>query len=216
MIELYHCVDARSFRALWALEEMGLEYRLHMLSFPPRVLQPEYLTLNPLGTIPLLIDGDLRMTESSAIPEYLANRYGPTPLAVTVDEPDYGFWLDWLHRSEATFTFPQTIVLRYTQLEPEERRLNQAADDYAQWFLSRLRHLTRALADGREWLCAGRFTMADVCVGYALLFARTLKLDHRFSPEIAAYWDRLSARPAFLGAQTAQAAPVPVPSDPKD
>ena len=149
MIELYHCVDARSFRALWALEEMGLEYRLHMLPFPPRVLQPEYLALNPLGTIPLLIDGDLRMTESSAIPEYLANRYGPTPLAVTVDEPDYGFWLDWLHRSEATFTFPQTIVLRYTQLEPEERRLKQAADDYAQWFLSRLRHDDRRESEGQ-------------------------------------------------------------------
>src|SRR5579862_7357729 len=110
------------------------------------------------------------MTESAAIPQYLATRYGPTPLAVGVDEPDYGLWLDWLHRSEATLTFPLTIVLRCTQLEPEARRLQQAADDYTQWFLSRLRHLTRALGD-REWLCAGRFTMADLCVGYALLSA---------------------------------------------
>jgi glutathione S-transferase len=204
MIELYHCVDARSFRALWALEEMGLPYRLHLLPFPPRVLQPDYLALNPLGTIPLLIDGDVRMTESSAIPQYLATRYGPTPLAVSADESDYGLWLDWLHRSEATLTFPQTIVLRYTRLEPAERRLPQAADDYTQWFLSRLRHLTRALGE-REWLCAGRFTMADLCVGYALLFARTLDLDHKFSPEIAAYWDRLAARPAFRAAQAAQA-----------
>lgn len=204
MIELYHCVDARSFRALWALEEMGLPYRLHLLPFPPRIHQPDYLALNPLGTIPLMIDGEVRMTESAAIPQYLATRYGPTPLAVGVDEPDYGLWLDWLHRSEATLTFPQTIVLRYTRLEPEARRNQQAADDYAQWFLSRLRHVTRALGD-REWLCAGRFTMADLCVGYALLFARTLNLDHKFSPEVAAYWDRLSARPAFLAAQAAQA-----------
>jgi hypothetical protein len=140
------------------------------------------------------------MTESAAIPHYLATRYGPTPLAVDVGEPDYGLWLDWLQRSEATLTFPQTIVLRYTRLEPEERRAKQAADDYAQWFLSRLRHLTRALAD-REWLCAGRFTMADLCVGYALLFAKTLELDHKFSPEIAAYWERLAARPAFQAAK---------------
>jgi glutathione S-transferase len=204
MIQLYHCDDARSFRALWALEELGLPYRLHVMPFPPRVRQPEYLEINPLGTIPLMIDGDVRMTESAAIPQYLATRYGPTPLAVTPDEPDYGLWLDWLHRSEATLTFPQTIVLRYTRLEPEERRLKQAADDYAQWFLSRLRHVTRALGD-REWLCAGRFTMADVCVGYALLLARNLGLDHKFSPEVAAYWDRLSARPAFLAAKAAQA-----------
>jgi glutathione S-transferase len=203
MIELYHCVDARSFRALWALEELGLEYRLHVLPFPPRIRQPDYLEKNPLGTIPLLIDGDVRMTESAAIPPYLATRYGPTPLAVDVDEPDYGLWLDWLHRSEATLTFPLTIVLRYARLESEERRLPQAAADYTQWFLSRLRHLTRALAD-REWLCAGRFTMADLCVGYALLLARDLDLEHKFSPDIAAYWERVSSRPAFLAAKAAQ------------
>jgi glutathione S-transferase len=203
MIELYHCVDARSFRALWALEEMGLQYRLHLLPFPPRIHRPEYLNQNPLGTIPLLIDGDVRMTESAAIPQYLATRYGPTPLLVGADEPDYGLWLDWLHRSEATLTFPLTIVLRYSQLEPAERRLQQAANDYTQWFLSRLRHLTRALGD-REWLCAGRFTIADLCVAYALLLARTLKLEHKFSPEIAAFWDRASTRPGFLAARAAQ------------
>ena len=208
MIELYHCHDARSFRALWALEEMGLPYRLHLLPFPPRLLQPDYLDENPLGTVPLLIDGEMRMTESAAIPQYLATRYGPSPLAVDVSEPDYPLWLDWLHRSEATLTFPQTIVLRYTRLEPRERRLSQAADDYAQWFLSRLRHLTRALGT-REWLCAGRFTMADLCVGYALLFARTLGLDAKFSPEVSAYWDRLSARPAFHAAKRAQAQDAP-------
>jgi glutathione S-transferase len=204
MIELYHCDDARSFRALWALEEMGLPYRLHLLPFPPRILSPGYLDLNPLGTIPLMIDGEVRMTESAAIPQYLATRYGPTPLALTPDEPDYGLWLDWLHRGEATLTFPQTIVLRYTRLEPKERRLQQAADDYAQWFVSRLRHVTRALGD-RDWLCAGRFTMADISVGYALLLARNLGLDGKFSPEVAAYWERLSARPGFLAAKAAQA-----------
>jgi len=202
MIELYHCPGTRSFRALWALEEMGLAYRLHPLSFPPRTLQPDYLALNPLGTVPLLIDGDVRMTESAAIPHYLAARHGPTPLAVETAEPDFGLWLDWLHRSEATLTFPQTIVLRYTRIEPENRRVRQVSDDYTQWFFSRLRHLTRALGD-RDWLCAGRFTMADLCVGYALLSARTLGLDYKFTSEIVAYWQRLSARPAFLAAQAA-------------
>ena len=206
MIELYHCKDARSFRALWALEELGLPYKLHTMRFPPRVRVPEYLEQNPLGTIPLLVDGATRMTESSAIPQYLATRYGPTPLAVSSDEPDYGLWLDWMHRSEATLTFPQTIVLRYTRFEPDERKLKQAADDYTQWFFSRLKHLTRALEDGREWLCAGRFTMADVCTAYALLLAKDLGLDYKFSPEIAAYWERASTRPAFLAAKAAQAA----------
>lgn len=153
MIELWHCADARSFRALWTPEEMGLDYRLHLLPFPPRVRSPEYLAVNPLGTIPLLKDGETTMSESAGIIQYLATRHGPNPLAVAPDEPAYGAWLNWLHFGEATLTFPQTIVLRYRRLEPKERRLPQAADDYAQWFASRLRHVDRALADGRDWLC---------------------------------------------------------------
>lgn len=204
MIELWHCADARSFRPLWALEELALPYRLHLIPFPPRVRQPDYLEHNPLGTIPLLVDGTTRMTESAAILDYLAHRYGPSPLAVAPDEADYGAYLDWLHRGEATLTFPQTLVLRYRMLEPEERRLPQVADDYARWFLSRLRSVDAALADGREHLCEDRFTMADISVGYALLLARTLKLDADFPPAIVSYWQRLTARDGFKAARAAQ------------
>lgn len=205
MIELFHCADARSFRALWALEEMGLPYRLHLLPFPPRVREPSYLDVNPLGTIPLLIDGDDRLTESAAIVQFLAVRYGPTPLAVAPEEAGYGAWLNWLHFGEATLTFPQTLVLRYRMLEPPERRLPQVADDYAQWFHSRLRHVERALAE-REWLVADRFTMADISVGYALLLAKSLKIDNGFPPKVAAYWERLAARDGFMRAKSAQRA----------
>lgn len=203
MIELYHCADARSFRALWALEELKVPYTLHLLPFPPRIREPSYLDVNPLGTIPLLIDGDTRLTESAAIVQYLSVKYGPTPLAVAPDEPSYGEWLNWLHFGEATLTFPQTLVLRYRMLEPPERQIPQAADDYAQWFHSRLRHVERALAD-REWLVAERFTMADISVGYALLLAKNLKIDNGFPPAVASYWARLKDREAFGRAKAAQ------------
>ena len=202
MIELWHCPDARSFRPLWALEELGLPYELHLLPFPPRVRQPEYLEVNPLGTIPAMRDGPTFMTESAAIVQYLATRDGPSALSVEPGDPAYGAWLNWLHFGEATLTFPQTLVLRYRQFEPGKAEV--VADDYAQWFLSRLRQVDRALADGREWLCAGRFTGADISVGYALLLARQLKLDAKFSPAIQAYWSRLAERPGFKAAKAAQ------------
>jgi len=201
MIELWHCPDARSFRPLWALEELGLEYELHLLPFPPRFRQPEYLEINPLGTIPAMKDGETFMTESAGIVQYLATRYGPNALAVPVDDPAYGAWVNWLHFGEATLTFPQTLVLRYRRFEPGKAEV--VADDYAKWFLSRLRHVDRALEKG-DWLCAGRFTAADISVGYALLLAHFLKLDEAFSPAIKAYWERLKARPAFQAAKTAQ------------
>jgi glutathione S-transferase len=203
MITLYHCAAARSFRPLWTLEELGLPYELKMLPFPPRVLAKEYLSLNPLGTIPLLIDGDTRMTESAAIAHYLVARYGPTALAVGTEEPDFGAFLNWLHFGEATLTFPQTLVLRYTQLEPEERRNPQVAADYSKWFFGRLRGLEAAVATS-DTVCAGRFTAADISVGYALLLARDIGLSGNFTPGVAAYWQRLQARDGFRRAVAAE------------
>ncbi len=96
MITLYHCANARSFRALWALEELGLEYELQTMPFPPRVRQEGYLDLNPLGTVPTFLDGDVKMTESAAICHYLVTRYGDGALAVRPDEADYGAYLNFL------------------------------------------------------------------------------------------------------------------------
>jgi glutathione S-transferase len=184
---------------------MGIPFELETMRFPPRVFREGYLDINPLGTVPTFTDGDLTMTESSGICQYLVDKYGPTPLRVAPEEHDYGLYLNWLHRSDATLTFPQTIVLRYTRLEPEERRLKQPAEDYTQWFFSRLRSVEAALAD-REYLCAGRFTIADIAVGFALYLAETLDLRSGFKPRTEAYYQRLSARPAFREA-VAPAAP---------
>ena len=116
-MKLWHCAGARSFRALWALEEIGLPYDLEVVPFPPRFAVPGWLDVNPLGTIPFFTDGATAMTESAAIADYVATRYGGS-LAVRADEPDYGAYLNWLHHGEATLTFPQTIVLRYRVFEP--------------------------------------------------------------------------------------------------
>ena len=195
-LKLYHCKGARSVRPLWTLEEMGIPYELESMRFPPRVFREGYLNINPLGTVPTLVDGDVTMTESAGICQYLVDRYGPTDLGLAPAEKDYGTYLNWLHRSDATLTFPQTIVLRYTQFEPEERRLKQAADDYTQWFFARLRSVEQATAD-REYLCADRFTIADIAVGYALYLAETLGLRGGFKPNTEAYYRRLRERPAF-------------------
>jgi glutathione S-transferase len=203
MIKLWHCRDARSFRALWTLEELELPYELVMLPFPPRLLQRDYLEVNPLGTIPFFTDGEHRLTESAGIVHYLVTTR-ETPLAVSPAEADYGAFVNFLHQSDATLTFPQTITFRYRQLEPPERRLPQAADDYAKWFLARTTWLDQHLADGREWLVAGRFTGADIAVGYAFLLAGHLGLLDAVSPTIRAWWDRCRMRPAYERAKLAQ------------
>ena len=203
MTTLYHCANARSFRVLWMLEELGVSYRLEMLPFPPRVLHREYLKINPQGTVPLLVDGETRMTESVAICQYLASINAPTSLHVEREEAGYGAYLNWLHFGEASLTFPQTLILRYALLEPEDRRLPQAAEDYAQFFFGRLRALETLLAT-QDFACAGRFTVADISIGYALLLARVLGHHERFGPAVQQYWQRLSSREGFERAMAVQ------------
>ena len=203
MIILHHCVSARSFRPLWMLEELEIPYDLKMMPFPPRALARSYLEINPLGTVPAMVDGTVRMTESSAICQYLAARFSPGKLDVGVDEPAFGAYLNYLHFGEATLTFPQTLVLRYLHFETGERRQPQVAHDYGKWFLARLRTLEPLLAE-QEFLCAHRFTAADVSVGYALLLAKHLGLDQQFTPSVCDYWERLQARPAYGRAMVVQ------------
>ena len=218
MITLYHCVSARSFRPLWLLEELGQPYDLRMLPFPPRALAREFLNDNPLGTVPLLVEGDTRMTESAAMCQYLAARYSPGALDVPVSDPAYGDYLNWLHMGEATLTFPQTLVLRYAHFESAERRQLQVATDYSRWFLARLRAVESAV-QLHDHVCADRFTAADVSVGYALLLARHLGLATQFSPAVQRYDARLTQRPAFQRALRVQhqaaldqgISPIPAP-----
>ena len=198
MIKLYHCRHARSLRPLWTLEEMGLPYEPVLLPFPPRAHAKPYLSENPLGTVPLFVDGDVRMTESSGICLYLTQAYGPTPLALTQQEKHYPNFINWLFFSDATLTFPQTLVLRYRQFEAPERRNEQVAADYEKWFLGRLRAVEAAL-QSREWLCAERFTIADICIAYALHLAQARAgLGAGLTPNVRKYLDRARARPSFV------------------
>jgi glutathione S-transferase len=199
MITLYHCANARSFRVLWALEELGLPYELQTMPFPPRFRQQGYLDLNPLGTVPTFLDGDVKMTESTAITQYLVTRYGPTPLCVTQDEADYGAYLNFLVMGEATLTFPQTVYLRYTFLEPDERKLPQAAADYTQWFASRFKAAAGLM--GPRYACAGRFTAADISLAYAIRLANAIGIGAAVPQAAQTYWARLQDRPALQRAQ---------------
>jgi glutathione S-transferase len=185
------------------LEELGVSYELRMLEFPPRARARHFLEENPLGTVPYFTDGDVRMTESAAICQYLATRFPGAGLSVDAEDESYGAYLNWLHMSDATLTFPQTLVLRYRHFEPQERRQPEVASDYAKWFLARLRAVDLAL-EHEAFLCAGRFTAADVAVGYALLLAEHLGLHTSFSSRVQSYWDLLQQRRGYQRAHEVQ------------
>jgi glutathione S-transferase len=192
---LYTCARSRGLRATWAAEEAGAQIDLRILPFPPRYLAPEYMAVNPLGTVPMLVDGDTQLTESCAIAHYLATRSGYTNLAIAPGERDYGEYCDYTYHADATITFPQTVYMRFCLFE-KDKGLEEAGHAYAKWFHKRLIKVEQRLST-REFLCADRFTVADICVGYALILAQSVGLDEGVPDSLKAYRERLTARPAY-------------------
>ena len=195
MIKIYATENSRAIRPIWTAEEMGLEYELIMMPFPPRILMKEYLDINILGTVPYMIDGNIKMTESVAISQYFVEKYGPTVLQVAPDEEDYPNYLNWLYHSDATLTFPQTVVLRYKFQEPGVA--DAAVEGYSRWFVSRLKLLEQSL-ENKEYLCSERFTLADICVSYAINLAEALGIKQALKPNIKRWSENLFSRPAFI------------------
>lgn len=200
MITLYHSKDTRSLRCLWLLEELELAHELELVAFPPRLKQPQFLEVNPSGTLPFLVDGAVRMHESCAILLYLAGKHGDGRCLVPLDSPAYGPMLDWTFHGETALAAPLATALRYSMFLPREQRVPAVAEDYRGQMLQRLPALEQALA-GNAYLCGEELTVADISVGYGLLLGEMFGLGEQYPAAVRAYLERLKARPAFQRAR---------------
>jgi len=162
-----------------------------------RIFHKEYLKVNSLGTIPCLIDGDTKLTESCAIPTYLLQKYRKgSSLEILPTEYDYGSYLNFIAHADATLTFPLTVYLRYSKFETK-KGLSQAGEEYEKWFRARLRLVNETLENGRNYLCGGRFTLADIAITYSLLLGENVGSSSKYTPQTAAYLKRMKARRSF-------------------
>ena len=193
---LFHGHGTRSLRVAWLLAEMDVAHRTTLVAFPPRVKQPEFLGINPAGSLPFMAHGAISMTESVAICLYLAEVYGPTPLAVGAAEPGYADYLQFCLYGEATLTQPLGSILKYRNLALPGHGSPRVVEDAKSLFQRRLEPVEAAIA-ATGYAAAGRFTIADISLGYALVFAARLGEGLLLGPAVALYAERLTARPAY-------------------
>ena len=203
-MKLYHAPNTRSVRIVWLLEELGLDYELELLKLgDPKMRSPDYLQVHPLGRVPVLEDGEIRLFESGAIVEYLLARYGEGRLIPDVSSPAFADYLQWLHFAEGMLMPPVNTVVVETILLPPDKR-NQVNVDRATKLLGRmLSAVDQRLAD-RDYL-AGEFSGADIMTGHASIVSSSLGADISALPNLQAYIERLKARPALQKAFSAGA-----------
>ena len=195
-MKIHHAPNSRSVRALWLFNELGLPYDIEIYPLGDKSMRtPEYLKVHPLGRVPALEDGNLTIFESGAIVQYVLEKYGDGNMVPATGSIDYPIYLQWLHYAEGMIMPQVNIIVVETIFLPEERR-NQTNVDRATKLLTRMLTAVDMHLQDRDFL-AGEFSGADIMTGHACIVSERLGADTSDKPNIAAYIDRLEARPAL-------------------
>jgi glutathione S-transferase len=197
MLTLHHLGRSQSERIVWLCEELGLDYELrrYQRRADNRMAPPEYKALHPMGTAPILTDGDLVLGESGAICEYLLQTHDPGRLAVKRGEPHFADYLYWLHFANGTL---QPLILQVWSLEradPSDKNspLKMARERFTRVFSTLEKRLGEA-----PYLAGEELTAADIMTVFSLTTMRLFKpYDLSPWPNILAYLQRIGARPAY-------------------
>ncbi|MFC4671930.1 glutathione S-transferase family protein [Seohaeicola nanhaiensis] len=200
-MKLYFAPDTRAVRIAWLLEELGLPYDLHRMTLGDKAMRsPDYLAINPMGRVPTLVDGDVTLSESGAIVEYLLARHGNGRLVPPVESPAFADYLQWLHFAEGMIMPQINVIMVETVFLPPERR-NEVNVKRALKLLNQMLGAVNAHMEGRDYL-AGDFSGADIMCGHAVLVSERLGADLSDKPNLPPYIARLAARPALQKART--------------
>ena len=197
MLTVHHLSKSQSERIVWLCEELGIPYELKVYDRHPvtRLAQADYKALHPIGSAPVITDGDLVLAESGAIVEYIAAKYGKGRLMLAADHPDFAQFLYWFHFANGTL---QPATGRNMILG----RLNLPGDNPLLLAMKGRLDLALGLIEARlgkvDYLAGKEFTTADIMSVFSLTTMRLfLPFDISPYPAILVYLQRIGRRDAY-------------------
>jgi glutathione S-transferase len=197
MLIVHHLGRSQSERIVWLCEELEIPYALkcHARDSVTMLAPPDYKALHPIGTAPVISDGDLVLAESGAVVDYIIAKYGNGRLRLSPDHPDFAPFLYWFHFANGTL---QAQMGRNMILN----RLNLAQDNpilqATRGRVDRSFDLVNARLGEAEFLAGREFTAADIMIGFSLTTMRYfMPYDLGRCPNIVRYLARISGRPAY-------------------
>ena len=208
MIIVHHLNNSRSQRVLWLLEELGVDYELKFYQRDPKtMLAPKTLfAVHPLGKSPVITDGPVTVAESGAIVEYLLEKFGNGRLRPPAGTAEARLFTYFLHYAEGSAMPPLLLSLIFSKISGKStpalvRPIARAiAGKVKATFLNeQLRvHFDFCEAElaKREWFAGNEFTAADVQMSFPIEAAKT-RVGLETRPRLAAFLDRIHARPAY-------------------
>ena len=166
MLKVHFAPNSRAGRIIWLLEELELPYEINKMEFHPKDLKSdEHRARHPLGRVPVLDDGEIRIFESGAIIEYVLERHKKGGLKPEVESQEYPSYLQWFHYCEGMVMPPINTIIVQTILLPPERKDETALGQAQRLLAKALAPVDKAL-EGRDYLI-GNFSAADVMLGHS-------------------------------------------------
>ena len=195
MLTVHHLGISQSERIVWLCEELGIPYELKRYDrdATTRLAPPEYKALHPMGTAPIITDGNIVLSESGAIMEYIIGKYGKGRLAVAPDKPNFADYLFWFHFANGSMMPSQMAGLGAKPGEEESPRARymRARSDRA-WGMVEDR------LGKSPYLAGDELTASDIIMLFPLTTMRAfVPRDISKYPHILAYLKRIGERPAY-------------------
>jgi glutathione S-transferase len=195
--KLFGISGSRAIRAIWGMEETGIDYEHVPVTYGTDSKGADYLAVNPNGRIPALIDGDLQLFESMAINLYLAKRYGGALYPSSCeDEARTWQWSVW-GISEIEPLQMQIVIQKL--FTPEDKR-NPKVVEHATKNLQRPLKVLDTVLEGRDWLVGSAFSVADLNVASVMHLMAMIRFDYSEHVNVQRWTDACYARPAFARA----------------
>ena len=197
MLTIHHLNNSRSQRILWLFEELGLTYEIvfYQRDAVTNLAPPELKAVHPLGKSPVITDGAVTIAESGAIVDYVIETYGQGRLRPAKDGAAHWAYVEWLHYAEGSAMLPLMLNLYTMRLgeaaEPLKPRISGEIDNH-------LSYLSKALGD-TPFLLGDALTGADIQNSFVVEVAKNFGVIGAY-PNLAAYVERLHARPAYKAA----------------
>ena len=199
-MKLYYARESRAVRVAWVLEELGLEYDVHKFSLGDRSMrEPAYLSLHPMGRVPTLEDGKIRLFESGAIVQYILEKYGNGRFVPRSNNSNFASYLQWFHYAEGMIMPPMNTLVVETILLPPERRIEINVKRASKLLNQMLRAVNENLSD-KAYLVGPELTAAEFMTGHAVIMSQRLGIDMKDKPYLIEYIKRLETRDAFITA----------------
>lgn len=212
MITLHHLEKSQSIRILWLLEELEVPYEVKLYDRDPvtRLAPAAYKAVSPLGTAPVITDGDVTLAETNAIVDYICDGHDTgriRPAPGTAERADYLFWF---HTSQGSF---QPLLTNLFVLKAMTMRAPFLVRGVAKGMVGGLdkaffgprlsalmKEIERTLAQ-RTWFAGDRLTAADIVMGYSMeVAAHRGGMDEANFPNAHRWLKQMRETPSYIRA----------------